>query len=260
MLAYQHAYHAGNLADVHKHSLLAVALEYMGQKDKPLSYIETHAGRALYDLGGAEAAKTGEAARGIGTAEAWFGADHPYRRVLDAARADAGAQAYPGSPYIARYAARDEDKMTLAELHPAEAEALRVALPGVNIRQMDGPEMALSITPPTPRRGLMLVDPSYEIKSDYDAMPKLLTQVHRKWGVGVLMLWYPILANGAERGMVRNLGGYGAEKTLHHRVHFPPAKAGHGMIGSGMFVVNPPWGLQAACAELDRHFAKLGRS
>src|SRR5690554_6900254 len=100
MLSYQHGYHAGNLADVHKHALLAVMLDYLTRKPKPLFYLETHAGRGLYDLNGAEARKTGEAAQGIGRAEGWFEAGHPYRRVLASVRRVHGAAAYPGSPLI----------------------------------------------------------------------------------------------------------------------------------------------------------------
>lgn len=256
MLAYQHAYHAGNLADVHKHALLALTLDYMVQKPKPVSYIETHSGRALYDLSGPEAQKTGEAAAGIAKAAKWFAADHPYSRSLDAARQIGGPTAYPGSPFIAHALLRDADHLTLAERHPQEVAALQKALPGADIRAMDGPEMALSITPPTPRRGVMLVDPSYELKSDYVDMPKLLANVHRKWNVGVLMLWYPILTNGAQKKMVETLRGMGTD-ALHHEVRFPPAREGHGMIGSGMFVINPPWGLEEAAKDLGSKFAAL---
>ena len=258
MLSYQHAYHAGNLADVHKHALLAQALGYLTRKDKPLSYLETHAGRALYDLSGPEALKTGEAAQGIARVADWFAADHPYAQALAAAKAQ-GPDAYPGSPFIARNLLRDMDRMTLAELHPAEAEALRAALPGADIRQTDGLQMALSTTPPEPRRGLMLIDPSWEVKSDWQTLPKLVGQVHRKWGVGVLMLWYPILTNGLHRPMVRALDALGIDKAFRHEVAFPPARPGHGMIGSGLYVVNPPWGLDAAAQELGARFAALPR-
>lgn len=255
MLSYQHAYHAGNMADVHKHALLAASLEYLTRKPKPLTYLETHSGRALYDLDGPEALKTGEAARGIGKAESWFDADHPYMRALTAARAVGGTTAYPGSPFIARTLLRADDRMILAERHPQEVAALRGALPGADVRATDGPSMALSLCPPTPRRGIALIDPSYEVKDDYTAIPGLLRKLHRKWPVGVLMLWYPILTNGAERAMVGALEAIRAEKTLHHRVGFPPARKGHGMIGSGMFILNPPWGLDDEAARLAARFS-----
>jgi len=257
MLSYQHAYHAGNLADVHKHALLALALDYLTQKPKPLSYIETHAGRALYDLGGAEALKTGEAAQGILRVRDWFENDHPYAKALAAAEARAGGRAYPGSPLIARTLLRADDRIHLAEMHPQEAEALRAALPGADIRKADGPQMALSLCPPEPRRGLLLVDPSYELKGEYEAMPKLLQQVHRKWNVGVLMLWYPVLVNRAQEGMAQALDGLGIEGAVRHEVRFPPAREGHGMVGSGLYVVNPPWGWEAEAEALGERFAAL---
>lgn len=257
MLSYQHAYHAGNLADVHKHALLAVALDYLTRKPKPLSYVETHAGRALYDLSGAEALKTGEAAQGIDRVRGWFGAQHPYARALAAAAERGGPRAYPGSPLIARTLLRAEDRMHLAEMHPQEAEALGRALPGADIRRTDGPQMALSLCPPEPRRGLLLADPSYELKAEYAAMPKLIAQLHRKWNVGVLMLWYPVLTSGAQSGMVAALDALGIEGAVRHEVRFPPAREGHGMVGSGLYVVNPPWGWDEAAQDLGKRFRRL---
>ncbi len=250
MLSYQHAYHAGNAADVHKHALLAWILDYLAQKPKPLTFIETHAGRALYDLSGPEALKTGEAVKGVARAAELFPSDHPYARVLAEVRRDHGANAYPGSPLVARTLLRPDDRLVLAERHPQEVAALRAALPGADVRAGDGPAMALSITPPTPRRGMLLVDPSYEIKSDFAEMPRLLAQIHRKWPVGVLMLWYPILASGAHEPLGDALEPSRYEKCARHEVRFPPARPGHGMIGSGIFIVNPPWGWNQAAAQV----------
>lgn len=111
MLSYQHLYHAGNLADVHKHALLAWVLDYLTAKDKPLTYIESHAGRGLYDLSAPEAVKTGEAAQGIGRLEAQIDPEHPYRRILERVRLARGADAYPGSPMIAALSLRDSDSV-----------------------------------------------------------------------------------------------------------------------------------------------------
>lgn len=258
MLSYQHAYHAGNLADVHKHALLASTLDYLTRKDKALSYFETHAGRGLYQLDGSEARKTGEAAQGIGRVADWFAPDHPYTRARAVVAAEHGASAYPGSPLIAAALLRGFDNMTLAELHPAEVVALRATMPQryVQILQEDGLAMALSRTPPEPRRGVMLIDPSYEIKTDYDRIPDLIAKLHRKWNVGVVMLWYPILANHAQSQMVQNLRMQ-FDGALSHEVRFAPARPGHGMIGSGIFVLNPPFGLQDAASQLTQLFAEL---
>lgn len=254
MLSYQHIYHAGNLADVHKHAVLAWCLGYLTAKDKPLSYLETHAGRGLYDLSAAEAEKTGEARAGILRVADWFAPDHPYARALAAVRAAHGADAYPGSPMIAAQLLRPGDRMRLAELHPREVAALRAALPRANVDQRDGAAMALSVCPPDPRRGLILIDPSYEMKDDYAAMPDLVEQLHRKWNVGVILLWYPILEGDPQAPMVARLRAALPEGIVHE-VRFPPARPGHRMTGSGLFVVNPPWGLEG---ELDRLSALFG--
>jgi 23S rRNA (adenine2030-N6)-methyltransferase len=255
MLSYQHSYHAGNLADVQKHSLLAWTLDYLTAKDKPLTYIETHAGRGVYDLKADEAAKTGEAAMGIALAESWFPAVHPYHQRLSEARAAYGQDAYPGSPLIAALGLRETDTMHLAELHPTEVAHLRTAAAewGAHVYQRDGFDLALALTPPTPRRGLMLVDPSYEVKSDYDAIPKHLAHIHRKWNVGILMLWYPILTGSPHAEMLKSLTSAFPD-ALRHEVRFPPARDGHRMEGSGMFVVNPPYGLDEECARLTDRF------
>ena len=255
MLSYQHAYHAGNRADVQKHALLAWMLAYMTAKDKPLTYIETHAGRGLYDLGGAEALKTGEAATGIAVMEAKFAPDHPYRRILDKVRARWGKAAYPGSPLIAGLSMRPGDALRLAELHPAEFAALKVAMQGFpgEIVKRDGWDQALAIAPPNPRRGMMLIDPPYEVKTDYERAAKVVEQVARKWNVGVVALWYPILEGAPHAPMLGALTAAVAD-VLISEIRFPPARPGHGMVGSGLAVVNPPFGLAEEARRIERMF------
>ena len=259
MLSYQHGYHAGNLADVHKHALLAWTLAYLTQKPKPLCYIETHAGRGLYDLSAPEAQKTGEAAQGIGRAERWFDADHPYAQALAATRATHGPAAYPGSPLIAATFLRPDDRLHLAEAHPAEHDALARALPWERqIRHGDGFAMARALVPPTPRRGLMVIDPSYELPADYDRLPDFVATMARKWPVGVIVLWYPILRDARHAPMLRALAAAHPD-ALRHEVRFAAARSGHRMTGSGLFVLNPPWGLAEEGAWLASRFASLGR-
>lgn len=256
MLSYQHLYHAGNLADVHKHGLLAWMLDYLTRKDKPLSYIETHAGRALYDLAAPEAVKTGEAKQGISRVADWFDGA-PFGRVLAAAQMQ-GAQMYPGSPFIAGELLRGEDSLTLAELHPQEHAALADAMlpyPAM-VKQIDGFQLAMSMTPPTPRRGLLLCDPSYEVKADYATIPDFFRKIHRRWPVGILVLWYPILVDRRHQPMVTALKA-AIPDGIAHEVSFPPARPGHGMIGSGLFVVNAPFGFDDAAAALSDRFATL---
>jgi 23S rRNA (adenine2030-N6)-methyltransferase len=258
MLSYQHGYHAGNLADVQKHALLAWALSELTRKDKPLSYLETHAGRGLYDLSAPEALKTGEAAAGIARVESWFPDNDPYIRVLHETRRLHGPRAYPGSPLVAALSLRPQDRITLAELHPREGEALERNLApfDVRIERRDGAAMALSRMPPDPRRGLLLVDPSWEVKSDYETIPDLLEKLARRWNVGVLMLWYPLLPDARHAPMLRRLEAAFPE-ALRHEVRFAPVRPGHGMEGSGLFTVNPPWRMEERAAWLSDRFAQL---
>lgn len=258
MLSYQHIYHAGNLADVHKHGLLAWTLEYLTHKAKPLCYLETHAGRALYDLSHEASIKTKEAAGGISIAQDWFDTQHPYRRVIDQTRLDNGPTTYPGSPLVAAHLLRPIDNIHLAELHPAEFAALDLAMSPFNVKchHRDGFEMAHALTPPEPRRGIMVIDPSYEVKSDYQDIPRHIAKITRAWNVGIIFLWYPILKNGGQRNMVQTLR-QSHPKALSHEVHFPPARPGHGMVGSGLFVVNPPYGLEAEAKRLGTRFAAM---
>jgi 23S rRNA (adenine2030-N6)-methyltransferase len=256
MLSYQHIYHAGNAADVHKHALLCAMLDYLVQKDKPLTYIETHAGRGLYDLCAAEAVKTGEAEQGIVRLEGRFPKDHPYIRRLSEVRARYGPSAYPGSPLLAALSLRETDPRHLAELHPRENAALHSTLDpwGAHIRAEDGLAMALAICPPVPRRGLLLVDPSYEVKQEYDLIPDALAAISRKWNVGILALWYPVLASGTYGPMLRKLTQL-FPAALRHEVSFAAAGATHRLLGSGMFVINPPYGLDREAALLSSLFA-----
>lgn len=259
MLSYQHIYHAGNLADVQKHALLCTMLDYMGQKAKPMTYLESHAGRGLYDLQADEAVKTGEAAAGIAVAEAWFDEDHPYRRALQAVRDGFGPSAYGGSPLLAAQLLRAEDKMHLAELHPQEGDALEDAMVmyTAKLHRMDGFDMAHAVCPPEPRRGMLLIDPSYEIKTDYERIPGIIGKLHRKWNVGVIALWYPILKDGSQAAMLDALEDLDLPKVLRHEVRFPPAKDQHRMIGSGMFIVNAPYGLSDEAKQLTAQFKAL---
>ncbi len=263
MLSYQHIYHAGNLADVHKHASLTWMLAYLTAKDKPLTYMETHAGRGLYQLDAPEAVKTGEAAQGIARVADWFAPDHPYTRRLAETRALHGPNAYPGSPLLAALSLRPADRIHLADLHPQEVAALDYTMSPypATVWQRDGAEMALALCPPDPRRGLLLIDPSYEIKDDYQTIPSLIRRVHRKWGVGVIVLWYPILTDLPHRPMLRLLTEMfwpeGGPQTIRHEVHFPPARPGHRMQGSGLFILNPPYGFDAEAARLTARYTTL---
>ena len=254
MLSYQHIYHAANPSDVHKHAVLAAMLEYLTAKDKPLSYLETHAGRGLYKLDAPEAVKTGEAAAGT-VLLSKFAQDHPYLRALDAIRAQYGPSAYPGSPLLASTLLRKGDRLHLAELHPQEFSALsEVMTHKAKCHPQDGFAMAHKVCPPEPRRGLLLIDPSYEVKSDYETIPTQILKLHRKWNVGVIALWYPILEGGPHVPMLGKLESASLPGALRHEVRFPPVRDGHRMTGSGLFIVNAPYGTQDAADEVAQAF------
>ena len=252
MLSYQHAYHAASAADVHKHAALAWMLDYLGRKPKPLRYIETHAGRALYDLAAPEAAKTGEAAAGLTRIAERLPGDHPYARTLAAIRAAHGPTAYPGSPLIAAHLLREGDGIDLAEMHPQEHAALERAMAGTGARihREDGPALARRLCPPDPARGLCLIDPSYETRDEYGQMAALVKRLAKVWPVGVVVLWYPILKDARHAEMAAAI-----PDALRHEVRFPPAREGHGMVGSGLIVRNPPFGLEAALHEIESWLA-----
>ncbi|MEO5366451.1 MAG: 23S rRNA (adenine(2030)-N(6))-methyltransferase RlmJ [Magnetococcus sp. WYHC-3] len=252
MLSYQHAFHAGNAADVHKHATLAVLLAHLVRKDKPLSYLETHAGDGLYDLESPEARKTGESDGGIGVllASALMPLDHPYRRALESvASIPDMVRPYPGSPAIARALLRPGDTMHLMERHPAAYAALRRRLrsAAVHIHLRDGYEGVLALVPPTPRRGLVLVDPSYEVKSEFVQVGQFIPALHRKWPQAVIMVWYPLLEEPWHEPMCRELEPRGLPGMQRVEVRF--SAAGRGLRGSGILLVNRPFGVEAALAQ-----------
>ncbi|NDV01707.1 23S rRNA (adenine(2030)-N(6))-methyltransferase RlmJ [Pseudoroseicyclus tamaricis] len=256
MLSYQHGYHAGNGADVMKHAALSWILDYLTQKPKPLTYVETHAGRGLYDLAGVEARKTGEAEAGIVRAEALFEPDHPYRQVLDATRATHGPDSYPGSPLVAAHFAREQDRLHMAELHPQEHAALVAAMgERAEVVREDGAAFARRLLPPEPARGLVLIDPSYEVKADYAAMAALVKALHKRWPVGIKMLWYPMLEAGLHAPMAEALDVLEGAQRIETPLR--PARPGHRMLGSGLILINAPWGFEEEAARIAAIMARV---
>jgi 23S rRNA (adenine2030-N6)-methyltransferase len=241
MLSYQHAYHAGGPADLHKHIVLAELLALLTAKPRGITYVETHAGRGLYDLAAPEAAKTGEAAQGIGRIAP--DPSTPFGRALASARAEFGPDAYPGSPLVARALLRPQDRLVLMELHPAEHAALAtLAAPNVAIHRRDGFEGALALAPFRPRRGLVLVDPSYEVKSEYQAAAGFVLRLVARWPEAAVLVWYPLLPPARHRALRAALAPL---SPVVDEVAFDPPPA-RGMTGSGLALVNAPYGAAAA--------------
>ncbi len=249
---YRHAYHAGNFADVFKHTLLARILVHLAAKDTPFRYIDTHAGIGLYDLSRDEAKRTNEADAGIRRflkaprpqiMEALF---QPYIAALKAVNGMEGLH-YPGSPMIASCLTRPQDKIALAELHSDDVRALEKRFDHdrrIMVRAMDGWAALKAWTPPPERRGMVLVDPPFESANEFGQMLNGLANAYKKWPTGTFALWYPLKATGEVRRFVGDLVNLGLPKTLRMELVVETQGDSHRLLGSGMIVVNPPWKLK----------------
>lgn len=251
MLSYQHSYHAGNFADVHKHLTLSYILSALNKKSKPWSYLETHAGVAVYDLQGDNSNKTGEYKRGI--AKVWQHKSHPvfgaYSEVITALNRKRGADRllsfYPGSPWFAAEYSREQDSVSLMELHPQEFETLKKVFrseKNIAVHHRDGYEGVLSLLPPKPNRGAVLIDPSYEVKTEYLQVATFLKKAHQRWSNGCFIIWYPLLKAGNHLDMLRTIKNSGIRKVLKSEFCVT-SSSDERMYGSGMLIVNPPWQL-----------------
>lgn len=284
MLSYRHSFHAGNFADVLKHSVLALLLEGLRRKEAPFCYLETHAGVGRYDLHGAAAQKTGEWREGI--ARLWPAAEPPEAAApyLDAVRAlngDGNLRFYPGSPRIARHLLRPQDRMVLMELHPTDLSLLQQEFADdrqVAVHHRDGYTGLKAFLPPQEKRGVVLIDPSYEVKDEFDRVVEALIQNHRRWPTGIYALWYPILNRASIDRLHRRLRDSGIRRVLYAELSVKPDdtppgmsdggmsekgrfarpqgapeedRAGmRGMNGSGMLLINPPWQLDQQLTNL----------
>lgn len=256
MLSYQHMYHAGSLVDVHKHLALSILLKSLPRGDKPFSYMETHAGRGLYDLTSEASEKTGEAKNGIERIlqEKRIPQDHPFMKALTAVQEHYGNHAYPGSPMVAQALLPDSAKLFLMELHPQEYTHLRHNIVGRNVKSFkrDGYDTVLELCPPRTRHGMVLIDPSYEIKSEYMDAVEFIRVLRNQWQEGAILLWYPVLEAGFHQQMVTAL------KKQHpnlwqQEITFPPLAEGR-MRGSGLIAINLPLGIEE---KLDKNTAFL---
>jgi 23S rRNA (adenine2030-N6)-methyltransferase len=248
---YRHAFHAGNFADVHKHSVLTCILSYLRLKPGAFRVIDTHAGAGRYDLLGTEATRSGEWRQGI--ARIWqrseWGAAHdlirPYLDAVAALNPDGALRAYPGSPLIAKSLLRLQDRLIACELEKGAAAALANALRDRRCKALtiDGWTAAAAYVPPPERRGLVLVDPPFEEAADFDRLADVLATAHRKWPTGTYLLWYPIKDRQAPDLLACQLGKLPVPRMLRSELTLGPAQAGGNLVGSGLVVVNPPFTL-----------------
>ncbi|WP_372742836.1 23S rRNA (adenine(2030)-N(6))-methyltransferase RlmJ [Neptunomonas sp.] len=255
MLSYQHGFHAGNFADVHKHMILALILEALNLKDKPWSYLETHGGCALYDLADDKAQKTGEYLAGIGklwNKQEMPDAIRPYIAQVQVVNQDKELRFYPGSPSIASMLARASDRLAVMELHPAEYQQVKQHFRGlaqVAVHHRDGYEGVLSMMPPKPNRGLVFIDPSYEVKTEYKQVAKFAQQLLARWSNGSIAIWYPILKAGQHQDMINNIVASGVRRVFQSEFYVQDSGSQR-MSGSGMLLINPPWQLDQKIATV----------
>ncbi len=254
MLSYRHAFHAGNHADVLKHLVLLELLRYFNKKDKPWWFIDTHAGAGCYALQGDQAVKTGEFEAGI--ARLWQADDLPeplafYQQAVSQFNPHGKLNFYPGSPALAMTQLREQDRMRLFELHPTDFSALSKMFERdtdrVIVRKADGFSGLKSLLPPQVRRGIVLIDPPYEVKDDYRRVLEVLSDAIKRFPNGTYALWYPLLQRYEAQALPDKLRRLGAASWLDVRLAVcEPSTEGFGMFGSGMFVINPPWLLPAS--------------
>src|SRR5262249_23760427 len=255
---YQHAFHAGNFADVHKHVVLTRIIAYLRGKPAGFRVIDSHAGTGCYDLAGAQATRSGEWREGI--ARVFAGADDagkmnaaarallaPYLDTVAAFNRGGGLHFYPGSPLIAKALLRRQDRLIACELEPAAAASLKLALrgePRAKVLPIDGWMALKANIPPKERRGLVLVDPAYEDSADFLRLDEALAQSYRKWPGGLYLLWYPIKARDAADALARRLRRLNVPKILRCELSVGAPREAGALAGSGLIVVNPPFPLE----------------
>ena len=280
MFSYRHAFHAGNHADVLKHTVLIATLDHLLEKEAPLTVVDTHAGAGLYRLDGDYADTSGEAAQGVirlvGAPVVPAGAAPVatppadalarYLEVIADFNPKGGARIYPGSPFIVQHLLRDQDKLKLFELHPTDSRTL-----SANIAQLeagrkiavlmeDGFGSATKFLPPPSRRALVLCDPSYEIKSDYARVLDFIAEALKRFATGTYAVWYPIIPRPEAHDLPRRLktmATKAGKSWLHATLTVKSSKlvttpTGEtrrpGLPASGMFLINPPHTLKAKLA------------
>lgn len=261
MLSYRHGFHAGNPADVFKHTVLIALVRAMQHKDKGIRFIDTHAGPALYDLESEAAQKNREYERGIGRlwAERWpKGPQADYLALIEARNPDATLRCYPGSPLLLRALLRPQDELVLCELHPTEQRALSERFAGdrqVRVHAGDGYAALAQYLPPPAGRGLVLIDPSFELKTELDDMAEAMRRAMKLFGHGVYIIWYPVIeGRDTTPDSIPAALALKGEQWLDLRVAFPPEQRVGRMTGCGMAVVNCPWRARQTLADLQQNW------
>ncbi|WP_297110062.1 23S rRNA (adenine(2030)-N(6))-methyltransferase RlmJ [uncultured Devosia sp.] len=250
---YRHAYHAGNFADVVKHTILTRILAYLMRKDAAFRVIDTHAGLGIYDLFGDQAERTGEWQDGIGrlihVKLPQDAADllAPYLQAVRAQNLDGSLRYYPGSPFITRHMLREQDRLMAFELHPMDADRLKENFAGdfqTRVTQLDAWDIFGTHLPPREKRGLVLVDPPFEEKGEFSRMVQSLEKAHKRWPGGTYAFWYPVKEPSEVETYVKALKKTGIPKILRLELTIRAPSTPPRLHGTGMMVVNPPYVLE----------------
>ncbi|HIP76563.1 MAG TPA: 23S rRNA (adenine(2030)-N(6))-methyltransferase RlmJ [Psychromonas hadalis] len=255
MLSYRHSFHAGNFADVLKHTVSTSILNYMLKKEKPFCYLDTHSGCGAYALNSNEALKTKEFETGI--TQLWGRDDlpHPVQSYLEQViefNAQSKLCYYPGSPSIARQLMRDHDRVFLFELHKNEFLNMRENFSGdrqIKMANKDGLAGLIANMPPKERRGFVLIDPSYEIKTEYEEVVQTLEQAVKRFATGSYALWYPVIQRATINKLEKDLMITGIKNIQLFELGIKDDCTERGMTSSGMIVINPPWTLKKEMQE-----------
>ncbi|MDP3691461.1 23S rRNA (adenine(2030)-N(6))-methyltransferase RlmJ [Bradyrhizobium sp.] len=254
---YRHDFHAGGFADVIKHIVLVRMLAYLHEKPAAFRVIDTHAGAGVYDLTSEEARRGGEALTGIARImQARFSEKaepllRPYLDIVRAFNPQRDLMAYPGSPLIARAMLRPQDRLTACEVEPKARKRLIEALrrdTQARVVDLDGWTALPAFVPPNERRGLVLIDPSFEQKDEFERLAAGFTEAFAKWPTGSYLLWYPVKSRRATDGLARHVAEAAgaakpAGKCLRLEFSVAPQAASPGLVSSGLLIVNPPWTL-----------------
>ena len=256
MLSYRHSFHAGNHADVLKHTVQSLIIEALKEKEKPFLYLDTHAGAGRYQLSSAHASLTGEYLEGI--ARIWDQESLPaeleaYIGAVKSLNRTGQLRYYPGSPLIARHLLREQDSLQLTELHSSDFPLLRSEFqkdPRARVERADGYLQLKSKLPPVSRRGLVLIDPPYEMKTDYQDVVSGIHEGYKRFATGTYALWYPVVLRQQIKRMLRGLEETGIRRILQIELAVRPDSDQRGMTASGMIVINPPWKLEQQMANV----------
>ncbi len=268
MLSYRHAFHAGNFADVLKHSVLSIVLDYMTRKEKGFCYIDSHSGAGMYQLADSYSQKTGEYKNGIAKIindESAPEALEPYLSLINSLNLHSdNLEIYPGSPGVAKAFVRRQDSSHLFELHPSDIQHLEHFCQHwrkVFVKQSDGYKGVLALLPPPSRRGVVLIDPPYELKEDYQKAVSTIIKAYNKFSTGTYIVWYPVVKRSFIEQMQKDFTNSDIKNLLQVEFCLADDTEEYGMTGTGLFIVNPPWQLSEQLAEILPFMkAKLGNN